>query len=234
VDAGGVLVTATVSPASPAAGDTLRVEISVADVVDLAVAAVRWGYLESALQPLSVEAGGLLGEGAEYLLTGESRDPGLIELSLGRLTPDSPAISGAGTLAVARFVVLRPELTEFAWGYDLRASDNTTLARNLVGSPAVEPPPPTAFLLQSYPNPSRPQVDIVFNLEVEENVRLTLHDSAGRLVRRLHEESRAAPGPYRFLWDGADESGRPQPAGVYILSLRHGSRTDSRQLTLLP
>jgi flagellar hook assembly protein FlgD len=61
---------------------------------------------------------------------------------------------------------------------------------------------------------------------------LTIHDSAGRLVRRLATGPFAA-GPHEIGWDGRDDHGNPVAAGVYFSHLAAGDVQDSRKLVVM-
>ena len=52
-----------------------------------------------------------------------------------------------------------------------------------------------------------------------QNVRLMIHDVAGRRVRRL-DPGAPTVGPREVRWDGRDDDGRPVANGVYFVSLR--------------
>ena len=61
-------------------------------------------------------------------------------------------------------------------------------------------------------------------------LQLTLHDLAGRTVRRLRDEG-FVNGPYVIPWDGTDEGGRLVPPGSYILKLKVDTDTGSQHET---
>ncbi len=61
---------------------------------------------------------------------------------------------------------------------------------------------------------------------------LSVHDLAGRPVRRL-QESGALNGPQHVTWDGLDESGSIAPPGLYILRLSIDTDTGSEERSLL-
>ena len=61
---------------------------------------------------------------------------------------------------------------------------------------------------------------------------LSVHDLAGRPVRRL-QESGALNGPQHVSWDGLDESGATAPPGLYILRLSIDTDTGSEDRSLL-
>ena len=61
---------------------------------------------------------------------------------------------------------------------------------------------------------------------------LSVHDLAGRPVRRL-QESGALNGPQHVTWDGLDERGATAPPGLYILRLSIDTDTGSEERSLL-
>lgn len=61
---------------------------------------------------------------------------------------------------------------------------------------------------------------------------LSVHDLAGRRVRRL-QESGALNGPQHVTWDGLDERGATAPPGLYILRLSIDTDTGSEERSLL-
>ena len=92
------------------------------------------------------------------------------------------------------------------------------------GCPASDVPatvaPPSPRGLSSFPNPFREATRITFELPQGARAELAIYDAGGRLVRTLlSEESASAPGPYRVLWDGRDQEGRPVSSGIYLCSL---------------
>jgi hypothetical protein len=82
------------------------------------------------------------------------------------------------------------------------------------------------------PNPFRSATTLRFTLPERAEVRLTVHDAAGRVVRRLLDGPRGA-GPHRTIWDGRDSEGAPLPAGVYFSRLEVGDRAESAKLLKL-
>jgi hypothetical protein len=84
------------------------------------------------------------------------------------------------------------------------------------------------------PNPFRSSTRIELALDSPGPVRAEVYDVAGRLVRRLLDET--VPAGTRYLsWDGRDGGGRTVAPGVYWLRLRSGFRNlDSTRLVRLP
>jgi hypothetical protein len=87
-------------------------------------------------------------------------------------------------------------------------------------------------MMAPHPNPFNPTTTIGFALPQTENVRLTIFDISGRLVRVLFDESRPA-GTYEVQWNGMDDSGRRVASGVYVCRMEAGSYRGTKRMTLL-
>ena len=104
----------------------------------------------------------------------------------------------------------------------------TTVNGNPASAPASEL---TGLALHPcFPNPTRGVTSIAFTVPTRSRVRASIHDPAGRLVRRL------ADGPFdagrRVLeWDGLDSRGNDAGAGVYFVRLE--SAGDERREKLV-
>jgi hypothetical protein len=90
---------------------------------------------------------------------------------------------------------------------------------------------PTFALGRAYPNPFRGETKIEFSLAAGQRAELTIHDTAGRLVRRLGGDL-AGAGRHEMTWDGRSESGAPAPAGLYFLKLQAGSEVRHQKVLL--
>ncbi|MFO7654584.1 MAG: FlgD immunoglobulin-like domain containing protein [Candidatus Krumholzibacteriia bacterium] len=113
-----------------------------------------------------------------------------------------------------------------SWYYKLAAAD---VHENVSGYAVLAPAAvtgtgdlpaarPTA-LLPNRPNPFNPLTQVRFTLASAGPVSVTVHDAAGRLVRRLIGAELIA-GAHEVLWNGRDESGREVPSGVYFCRLQ--------------
>ncbi|MBN2465257.1 T9SS type A sorting domain-containing protein [candidate division WOR-3 bacterium] len=87
-------------------------------------------------------------------------------------------------------------------------------------------------LLGCMPNPFDRTTAINYQLGSAGSVALTLHDVAGRAVRRLACGPQPA-GFHSVVWNGKDDRGRALPAGVYFCRMQSGSTTESRRVTLV-
>ncbi|MAE71129.1 MAG: hypothetical protein CME06_11770 [Gemmatimonadetes bacterium] len=82
------------------------------------------------------------------------------------------------------------------------------------------------------PNPFNPSTTIRFTLSEAGAVRLTVYDAAGRKVRMLLDERRAA-GEYASRWDGKDDAGRGVASGRYLVVLEALGRRETGSLVLV-
>jgi len=76
-------------------------------------------------------------------------------------------------------------------------------------------------------NPARGRMKLEYLLPRKANVRLTVQDNAGRLVKTL-VSAEARPGVYRIDWNGKDLS-----SGVYFITLKTNEHVISRKAILL-
>jgi len=101
------------------------------------------------------------------------------------------------------------------------------LAPGPSGTTAIEPPAaiPTRFaLFAPQPNPFHGLTEIVFDLPADARARVAIYALSGARVRTLLDERRAA-GRHRVRWDGADDTGRQTPAGIYFARVDGGAAT---------
>ncbi len=92
---------------------------------------------------------------------------------------------------------------------------------------------PIAFALgQACPNPFNPATTIAFLLPQAVRVRLDIHDAAGRRVRTLADDERAA-GRHEVRWDGRGDDGGVVASGVYFCRMEAGSFRETRRMTLV-
>jgi hypothetical protein len=115
--------------------------------------------------------------------------------------------------------------TTSASDHAMRVAD-FSLSNPLAPVPDVLPSHRDARLLPNVPNPFNPATQLNFALARAGDVELTVYDARGRLVRTLAVGPREA-GSHSFMWDGADQGGRPIASGVYHVQLvaRMGGQT---------
>ncbi len=87
-------------------------------------------------------------------------------------------------------------------------------------------------LSQNAPNPFNPTTRIQFALPEAGNVHLTIHNTAGQVVRVLADGYNVA-GRQSVVWDGRDESGHEVASGVYFYRLATSTNTMTRRMVLV-
>lgn len=96
----------------------------------------------------------------------------------------------------------------------------------------ARPPAPRTRFLSTNPNPFNPHTSIRFVCASPGQVRITVHDMAGRLLAMLLDEA-MAPGTHAIDWDGRDFKGRPAASGPYLIRLVSDGTIDVRKVTLI-
>ena len=92
-------------------------------------------------------------------------------------------------------------------------------------------------LMANYPNPFNPETWFPYELENEANVSIGIHNSSGRLIRRLQLGIQGR-GRYQSknkaaYWNGRTEQGEMAASGVYFYTLIAGEFTDTRKMVIL-
>jgi plastocyanin len=118
----------------------------------------------------------------------------------------------------------------FCRPHELMGMSGTVIVQNTSGVDQVPARGPLA--LGSAPNPFNPRTLISFTLPADANVRLSVHDAAGRLVRVLEDGVALATGRHERAWDGLGDDGLVVPAGVYVATVEAGDVRETVKLTL--
>ena len=102
----------------------------------------------------------------------------------------------------------------------------------------LSPPLPTqTTLLDNFPNPFNPDTYIPYQLHAPAQVRLSIYDVRGALIREIDLGYRAA-GQYLTStsathWDGRDHRGQRVASGVYLYRLQAGPVAQVRKMVLV-
>jgi hypothetical protein len=124
----------------------------------------------------------------------------------------TPGLNDEVDLTLAHF-------QDIGWGVPLTSAvESVVAARNTLGL--------------AYPNPFNPSTSIDFRVAQAGQVRLSIHDVAGRLVRVLVATHMTA-GEYTVRWNGLDSDGRQAPSGVYFYQLTAGGNVETRKMVML-
>lgn len=89
---------------------------------------------------------------------------------------------------------------------------------------------PASFQLeQNYPNPFSSKTAISYNLDKKSDVKVTIYDVLGRVVRNFSIGYQAA-GVHGIIWDGRDMLGKRVATGVYFYRLQARGRSEVRKM----
>jgi hypothetical protein len=94
-----------------------------------------------------------------------------------------------------------------------------------------DPAPPAMTPGASVPNPTHGVSRVRFTLERAARAHVTILDVAGRQVRTLADAT-FEPGSHDVTWDGADDTGRSCPAGLYFYRVALGDHAFTRRVVL--
>ena len=96
--------------------------------------------------------------------------------------------------------------------------------------------PPETQLFANYPNPFNPETWIPYQLAKASDVKVTIYDGRGVVVRQLvlgHQASGFYTGRDRAAyWDGRNALSEPVASGVYFYTLTAGEFTATRKLLI--
>lgn len=101
------------------------------------------------------------------------------------------------------------------------------------GTAVVASTVPVPVRSRNFPNPFNPATTIELELRSPATVTVTIHDLAGRLVRRLIEEEGLDARVHRRRWDGRDAAGAEVGSGVYLLRVDAGGHRTTHRMALL-
>ena len=97
--------------------------------------------------------------------------------------------------------------------------------------------PDTTALLPNYPNPFNPETWIPYQLANESDVKITIYDTRGMLVRALalgHQSAGYYTGRSRAVyWDGRNNLGESVASGVYFYRLQTDETSLMRKMVIL-
>lgn len=78
-------------------------------------------------------------------------------------------------------------------------------------------------LRQNYPNPFNPETTIEYQLPQSSEVKLTIYDIRGQLIREFIQRTESA-GSYQVIWNGQDQSGHTVSTGIYFFQIETKSK----------
>lgn len=97
---------------------------------------------------------------------------------------------------------------------------------------AAETSSPNPLSVRIAPNPSSGSLRVMLEPTGGGEIRITIHDPSGRVVRRLYDGQ--APTGRSFIdWNGRDDAGRPLPSGSYFARVVTPRGTGAARLLII-
>ncbi len=97
--------------------------------------------------------------------------------------------------------------------------------------------PDETLLLANYPNPFNPETWIPYHLANASDVQITIYDTRGTVVRRLHlghqREGYYTHRSHAAYWDGRNGIGERVASGIYFYQLRADEVSPLRKMVIL-
>jgi hypothetical protein len=87
-------------------------------------------------------------------------------------------------------------------------------------------------LYQNYPNPFNPATIFRYDLPKNTNVKLTIYDLMGKIVKNLVSDQQN-PGYKLIQWNSTNNKGQPVSAGMYFYTIQAGEFRQTRKMVLL-
>ena len=201
--------------------------------LDLIGGRIYWTEPGDEYDPGVIRRANLDGSDSEDILTGLDSPKGLaLDEAGGKIYwTDERGILRANLDGSNAELLLRE--MRYLGGIALNVPRTDTVA---TASPPSTLPAQTA-LLANYPNPFNPETWIPYQLHVPAQVRLSIFDVRGALVRAIDLDYRPAGrylAPSRAAyWDGRDQHGQPVATGVYVYRLQAGASAHVRKMLVL-
>lgn len=84
----------------------------------------------------------------------------------------------------------------------------------------------------NYPNPFNPETTIAFAVKEASNVRLSIYNIKGQLVRTL-VDAKLPAGRHQAVWNGKDEAGRGVSSGIYLYRMQSADYSKTLKMMLM-
>ena len=123
--------------------------------------------------------------------------------------------------------------------YDARTGTNDIYAQRVYfcGEGAVaaaSQPTVEQFAMRApYPNPTRAEATIRFDLATAQRVSVSVYDVTGQRVRTLVGDREFSAGSQNLIWDGTSDAGTPTSTGVYFVRVMAGGASVARRVVFL-
>ncbi len=131
------------------------------------------------------------------------------------------------------FIDYKNPISNLYWN-NFRANIGNTANNTDISTPVsgVVTPLLTNRLDQNYPNPFNPETQIKFSTKNTDNVKLSIYNIKGQLVKTLLNDNIKA-GEHSIVWNGLDDSNKAVSSGVYFYKLETSSFVNTKKMLLM-
>ena len=117
--------------------------------------------------------------------------------------------------------------------YWYKIEEITVDGQSVFFGPVMLVSPPSDFALaQNYPNPFNPETTINYQVAEESDVIIKIYSLTGREIKTLVNKKLPAAS-YTAKWDGTDNYGNRVSSGIYLISMKAGTFSQMRKMTLM-
>jgi PKD repeat protein len=153
------------------------------------------------------------------------------------ITNDNYGVSGSGVVATLRFRLLQNSPSVISV-QELNVIDNRGKFNNLSNREFnIRSIPNRTLLMPNYPNPFNPETWVPFELSEASDVKISIYNSVGQLVRTLnlgYKQSGFYTGKNNAAyWDGKNEAGEQVSSGIYFYNMKCGDFMATRKMIVL-
>src|SRR5262245_15346382 len=138
----------------------------------------------------------------------------------------------ASTTPQTTQVTFLPGLQFYNQGLFVNPALSTDATIHIVQPVGVGSTPSRRLRLSVAPNPGRGGTTFTVEADGAGTQRLRVVDARGKFVRSFDSGAGQA-GARTIAWDGLDSSGRPSPAGVYLVTLEVAGQSVSKRICLI-
>ena len=131
------------------------------------------------------------------------------------------------------FLDYKESISDLFWN-TFRANFGNTANNADISTPNTSTVIPlfTNQLQQNYPNPFNPETQISFSLKNSQDVKLSIYNIKGQLVKTLVNEKKSA-GAHTVVWKGLDEYNKQVSSGIYFYKLETATYVNTMKMLLM-
>jgi hypothetical protein len=213
------------SPSISQVGDLITIDLLGDITTEAAAMQYKVYYNAEHLEPLNVEAGGIIsGFTFDHEISGSQISGIAYNLANSDENTFGPANGSLSSftfrLRGGSFDPRDLAITEFAIA---------SLGAALIPSEVIGQLPTSYVLAQNYPNPFNSSTNIIFDLPADIDVELSVYDVLGRKVITLINGPMAA-GNHVAVWNGRSDTGEEVSTGVFFYRLRSSEFDETKKM----